>query len=149
MLDEISITRSMYNVSTMEEGGFEWDSYNIGHIKRHKVSPSEAEQVIGNDPIFQDGTPEITNGEERWTVYGQTNRQRYLTVVYTERGPWLRVVTAYTMDSQQRKYYLREKAKQSEKDDEYYTQDKDDSEENTGEASRGTTSKGKGKGNRR
>jgi hypothetical protein len=49
----ISITRSMYNVSTMEEGVFEWDSYNIGHIKRHKVSPSEAEQVIGNDPIFR------------------------------------------------------------------------------------------------
>ncbi len=42
----------MYNVSTMEKGGFEWDSDNIGHIKKHKVSPGEAGQVLINDPLY-------------------------------------------------------------------------------------------------
>ena len=50
-------TQSMYNVSTMDEGGFEWDSFNIEHIKQHTVSPSEAEQVITNDPLYPPENP--------------------------------------------------------------------------------------------
>ena len=75
----------MYNVSTMEEGGFEWDSFNIEHIKQHRVSPSEAEQVITNDPLYPPENPQTVDGEVRWIVYGQTEQFRCLVVIYTDR----------------------------------------------------------------
>jgi hypothetical protein len=41
----------------MEEGGFEWDSYNIEHIKEHNISPAEAEQALVNEPLYPPENP--------------------------------------------------------------------------------------------
>ena len=30
---------------------FEWDDANTDHIRRHSVTPEEAEQACANDPI--------------------------------------------------------------------------------------------------
>ena len=93
----------------MEEGGFDWDSENIGHIKKHRVLPAEAEQVFINDPLSpSEGNPQSINGEVRWILYGETDQGRYLVVIYTERGPepLTRVVTAYPMKPRERKDYL-------------------------------------------
>ena len=79
----------MYNVSTMDEGGFEWDSHNIAHIKEHNVPPAEAEQVLINDPLYSPKNPQTVDGEVRWIVYGQTDQYRCLVVIYTEREPLL------------------------------------------------------------
>jgi len=120
----------------MDEGGFEWDLHNIAHIKRHNISRAEAEQVIANEPLYPDFTPETIKGELRWTVYGQTDQYRCVVVIFTERGPLLRVVTAYEMDSRQRKDYLRWRANQSEAEDDEYAQNEDGTEENNDDASK-------------
>jgi uncharacterized DUF497 family protein len=124
----------MYNVSTMEEGGFEWDSHNIAHIKRHRVSPFEAEQVITSEPLYPDFTPQTIKGELRWTVYGQTNQNRCLVVVFTERGTLLRVVTAYEMSAPERNSYLLWRAQQNEAQDDEYPQEYGVTEENDDDA---------------
>jgi hypothetical protein len=41
-----------YNVSTIDEDGFEWDADNLGKTASHKVSATEAEEAILNDPIY-------------------------------------------------------------------------------------------------
>lgn len=106
----------------MEEGEFDWDKHNIEHIRQHKVSPEEAEQVLTSDPLYPDFTPETVNGELRWTAYGQTDQSLCLVVIFIERGSRFRVVTAYKMSVRQRKDYLLWRAEQSEiEDDEYET----------------------------
>ena len=72
---------------------FDWDEGNIGHIARHEVTPAEAEQALGNDPLDLDA--DTVDGEERFMSLGVTNRGRLLLVATTMRGVRIRVVTAY------------------------------------------------------
>jgi len=86
---------------------FNWDSQNLKHIARHRVTPQEAEQALRNDPLvvqFQEHAV-----EERVLCLGQTDRGRLLAVVHAERGRAIRVVTAYPMTSRQQGIYLRER----------------------------------------
>ena len=78
----------------MKRGGqFEWDEQNAGHIAVHDVTPSEAEQVIANDPITIEVV--IRKGERRTVCAGWTDAGRVLKVVYALRNGQIRVVTAH------------------------------------------------------
>jgi len=86
---------------------FDWDSQNLKHIARHRVSAAEAEQSLRNDPLvvqFQDHA-----GEERVLCLGQTDRGRLPAVVHVERGRTIRVITAYPMSRRQQEIYFRER----------------------------------------
>jgi len=45
-------------------------------------------------------------GEHRFVYYGETDAQRLLAVVVTERGDKIRVVTAYNLDAGQKRDYF-------------------------------------------
>ena len=85
---------------------FEWDRTNLGKIRAHGIKREEAQQALANDPIpiyEQD-----VEGESRFVHYGETDEDRPLPVILTERGDKLRVVTDYDMDAgQKRDYYGR------------------------------------------
>lgn len=49
---------------------FDWDDSNIGHLRRHKVTPQEFEEVLLNDPL--DLEYETGTGEERYKSLGAT-----------------------------------------------------------------------------
>jgi uncharacterized DUF497 family protein len=70
---------------------FDWNHSNIDHIAQHGITPSEAEQVVLNNPIdleFQ------RRGEEsRIAQIGETDQGRVLVVVTTLRNGLTRVVT--------------------------------------------------------
>ena len=83
---------------------FDWDAANIRHIGRHRVTPADVEQVFTNDPMTV-GTQHHAE-EERFLCFGRTNSGRFLTVLYTERGGKIRVVTAYPMTRSQQRMYL-------------------------------------------
>ena len=72
---------------------FDWDDANIGHVARHEVTPSEAEEIILNDPV--DLGIEDVEGEERTLSLGATVQGRVLLVVSTWREHRIRVVTAF------------------------------------------------------
>jgi hypothetical protein len=92
----------------VDEWKFEWDTGNVSHIVRHKVTPEEAEQVLRNDPF--DLAYEMVEGEERWTSIGHTDSLRVLLLVWTLRGEEIvRVVTAREAPKTERRLYLREK----------------------------------------
>ena len=83
---------------------FDWDRSNLRKIRAHRISREEAEQALINDaiPIHE----QDVEGEHRFVYYSQTDAQRLLAVVVTERGSKVRVVTAYGLDARQKRDYL-------------------------------------------
>jgi len=73
---------------------FDWDEHNRKHVKSHRVSPQEFEQVIANDPLFLEHQAE--SGEERYKSLGVTDQGRALIVVWTLREGKVRAITAYS-----------------------------------------------------
>jgi uncharacterized DUF497 family protein len=83
---------------------FVWDSANISHIRRHRVTQQEVEQVLRNSPFdveYQD-----VEGEPRWVSLGHTEALRVLVVVWTLRGDAVRIATAYPAGPNVRSAYL-------------------------------------------
>jgi len=86
---------------------FDWDSGNIDHIARHGLTPSDAEQVLQNDPLKV--KVEIRNGEKRTLYLGATGARLVLFVAVTDRNGLTRVVTAYQANKKMRAFYLAQK----------------------------------------
>ena len=86
---------------------FDWDSANTMHIARHEITPDEAEQVLENNPL--DLGVQLRNGEERFVNLGQTDAERILFVVVTNRAEKFRVVTAHPADKKARAFYSAQK----------------------------------------
>lgn len=87
---------------------FDWDRNNLGKIRAHRIKQVEVEQVLSLNPILiyeQDSA-----GEVRYVYYGQTERNRMIAVVLTERDEKIRVITAYDLDAGQKREYLRRRA---------------------------------------
>jgi uncharacterized DUF497 family protein len=84
--------------------GFEWDDGNTTKTwTRHEVSQTEAEQVFFNRPVVMvNARP---GAEARWFAFGRTDSDRVLTVVFTIRGPRLRVISARPMSRAERRKY--------------------------------------------
>lgn len=72
---------------------FDWDEANIKHLAVHKVTPTEFEQVLTNEPLDLDY--ESIDGEERYRAVGLTGAGRLLSVVFTIRGGRVRGITAF------------------------------------------------------
>lgn len=85
----------------MHVQSFDWDSWNIEHIARHGVDPSEAE-AIGRSHL----AVVIRGREGRHLVYGQTEEGRYLLIVLSARGGGcVRIITARDMSEHERRFY--------------------------------------------
>jgi uncharacterized protein len=84
---------------------FEWDAANLKHVRRHRVTPAEVEEVMRNGPA--EVGYDIVDGEERWTMVGHTNLTRVLIVAWTLRKGRIRVVTAWPAPRRTREDYFR------------------------------------------
>jgi uncharacterized protein len=90
-------------VSVANACEFDWDDANISHLKRHRVTPLEFEEVLTGDPAYlayQDGV-----GEERYKVLGPTRSGRMLVAVWTPRDGRVRAITAYNAGRVHKKLY--------------------------------------------
>lgn len=88
---------------------FEWDPNNLRKIRAHRIMPEEVEEALLNAPIpiYEHDI----GGEPRYVYCRETNSGRLLAVIVTERGEQLRVVTAYDLDTAQKRDYLRRRMK--------------------------------------
>ncbi len=82
---------------------FDWDEENGKHLKSHRVSPQEFEQVIANDPL--DLEYQVESGEQRYKSLGVTEMGRTLIIVWTLREGKVRAVTAYPAGRSYEKLY--------------------------------------------
>ena len=82
---------------------FDWDEQNKEHLKSHRVSPQEFQQVVEIGPL--DLEYQLEGGEERYKSLGITNRGRALIVVWTLREGQVRAITAYPAGKSYEKLY--------------------------------------------
>jgi len=86
-------------------GEFEWDTANLRHLARHRITREEFEQAMTHDPVVVDFRDE--NGEERWYALGATDRLRVLFLVFTYRGERIRPITGWDAGKKLRETYFR------------------------------------------
>jgi len=86
--------------------GFEWDKHNADKIwLKHKVLPSECEQIFFNRALIVADDVKHSKKENRFYALGHTDMQRLLFVVFTVRKDKIRVISARDMNSKERKAY--------------------------------------------
>jgi len=86
--------------------GFDWDEGNAEkNWIKHRVSPSESEQVFFNRPLFISADTKHSKEERRYYVLGQTNEDRLLFISFTIRNRLIRVISARDMSRKERRIY--------------------------------------------
>ena len=86
--------------------GFDWDAGNQRkNSDKHAVSCDEAEQIFLNAPLKVLADPAHSKTEPRFHAFGQTDRERHLTVAFTVRDGLIRIISARPMHRKERKFY--------------------------------------------
>ncbi len=86
--------------------GFQWDAFNLNkNLLKHGVSWQEAEATYRNKPIIVLKDLIHSDKENRYTLYGQTDRGRKLTIIFTIRDNHFRIISARDQSKKERKIY--------------------------------------------
>jgi len=86
--------------------GFDWDKGNIDkNWLKHKVSPSECEQIFFNRPIVIQDDIIHSKTEKRFYALGKTDMKRILFIAFTVRNNLIRVISARDMSRKERRVY--------------------------------------------
>lgn len=86
--------------------GFEWDLGNSKkNVNKHQVSCEEAEQIFFNRPLLLLEDTLHSKIESRMKAFGKTNMSRLLTLGFTIRADFIRVISARPMNRKEKKYY--------------------------------------------
>ncbi len=85
--------------------GFEWDKGNFEHIKKHNINYRECEEVFVNKPLIVNEDETHSQTEERFRVYGQTNKKRLIFLIFTIRNNKIRVISARDQDKKERREF--------------------------------------------
>jgi uncharacterized DUF497 family protein len=86
--------------------GFQWDRGNIDkNLKKHNVENWECEQVFFNRPLIVLDDPKHSIAEKRWTVFGKTDADRFLVIIFAKRDDLIRIISARDMNKREREFY--------------------------------------------
>lgn len=88
--------------------GFDWDHGNTHKmVNKHKVIPSEAEQIFFNEPLLLLSDLKHSRDEPRFHALGITDDRRLLHVTFTLRAQntLIRLISARDMHRKERKIY--------------------------------------------
>ncbi len=89
-----------------ESEGFQWDAGNSTKIwERHRVTPTECEELFFNRPITVGEDERHSELEERFYALGQTDAGRHLFAVFTFRGRLIRVISVRDMSRKERRVF--------------------------------------------
>lgn len=92
--------------------GFDWDGGNVPKvIGRHGVEPGECEQAFFQLPFIVSYDAAHSGRERRWQALGKTAAGRRLLLVFTLRGPLIRVLAARDMNRKEKRYYAESTAR--------------------------------------
>jgi uncharacterized DUF497 family protein len=89
---------------------FEWDpEKEQANIQKHGVDFTEAATVFGDPLELTISDPDHSIGEYRFLSMGHSIRHRILVVSYTEREDRIRIISARTASSKERRQYESER----------------------------------------
>jgi len=86
---------------------FDWDAENTRHLRRHRVTQKEFEELMVGDPLYMEY--QTSQGEERYKVLGATRAGRVMIGVFTLRKGRVRAITAYAAGGAHQKLYWESK----------------------------------------
>ncbi len=85
---------------------FEWDPEKaLGNEQKHGVTFDEASSVFADTLSLTIHDPLHSEDEERFIIIGISCRNRLLTVVHTERGEKIRIISARKATKKEIFYY--------------------------------------------
>jgi uncharacterized protein len=85
---------------------FEWHSEKAAENRRkHGVTFEEASTVFADPLAIRVDDPDHSKDEERYLLFGTSDRNRQLVVSYTERGEKVRVISARKLTKAEREDY--------------------------------------------
>ena len=85
---------------------FDWDQNNEGHLAKHGISRSDAEDVMSGNHILVEY--QMEGNEQRWVAVGATRTGRILDIVFAIRGEAIRPITGWLADKQTVALYLKQ-----------------------------------------
>ena len=85
---------------------FEWNQAKARkNWMRHRVLFTEAATVFFDKNVLVFADVEHSDGEQRYTVLGESTKLRTLFVAHVERGERIRIISARVATAQERKRY--------------------------------------------
>jgi uncharacterized DUF497 family protein len=85
-------------------GEFDWDEHNERHLAKHKISRSDAEDVLSGNHLLLEY--QMEGGEPRWIAMGATRSGRILNIVFAVRGEAMRPITGWVADKETTELFL-------------------------------------------
>ena len=93
-------------LSLIEWMKFEWDVKKARrNLKKQKISFEEAVTVFGDPLSLTIEDPLHSEDEERFVIVGESNQQRLLVVVHTERGGKVGIISVWQATLSERRDY--------------------------------------------
>lgn len=90
----------------MKDDRFEWDDRKAeSNRRKHGVSFDEARDVFDDPDYIEE--PDDDPDEEGWKRIGRA-RAEFLVVIYTERGPLIRIISARKATRHEQDFYNRQ-----------------------------------------
>ena len=85
---------------------FEWDPIKAAsNLQKHAVSFTEAATVFFDPLSITVPDPMHSLSEDRFVITGLSYQQRHLVVVHSDRGDRIRIISARSATSSERKKY--------------------------------------------
>ncbi len=85
---------------------FDWDHEKAKqNLRKHGVTFREAVTVFGDPLSLTIDDPLHSSEEDRFVIIGQSDRQRVLVVVFTERRGYIRIISARVATRRERESY--------------------------------------------
>lgn len=85
---------------------FEWHPLKAtANLSKHKVSFEEAKTIFGDEKHLEIPDCEHSDDEMRYLAIGRSEQARILTLVFTERGMKLRLISARVAEPWERREY--------------------------------------------
>ena len=98
--------KDLYDEMLYRCTGFDWDKGNINKNQiKHKVTPSECEQIFFNHPLLVKDAVLHSKTEQRFCALGKTDKERRLFIAFTVRKNLIRVISARDMSRKERNIY--------------------------------------------
>ena len=88
---------------------FTWDSRKAtANLRKHGVGFPEAATAFADPLSLTIPDPDHSVGEERFVLFGQSERRRVVVVAHVERGDLIRIISARLATRRERKTYEEE-----------------------------------------
>ena len=85
---------------------FEWNSEKAkANEEKHGVPFVEASEVFDDEHSSTVPDPDHAEVEDRYLIFGVSKNGKHLVVSYTERGDGIRLISARSMTTRERKAY--------------------------------------------